>query len=191
MKSAKDLIDRAIDNLPVEGLPYVGSFFQFIKNKQFEKRLNLIEPRIKDILNLISIEDYEYFCEKIGCMTLQKIFMDEEDDKAEYYILGFENCVKEEIKDEDKVITLFDIISELRMIDIKRLTFLYDYSKGKKRSFEITEDMTHYIRYVDEKLERLGLIKKEIIECIEMDTDLDKVVVMSITQDVLKFMGHV
>lgn len=183
-------IGNYLENLPLETIPWLGKLFQRMKNNQFNKRINKIEADFLEVLKLIPEKDYEYFGEKIGIITLQNIFMDEEEDKAEYFILGFENCVRCEYKNEDKAIALFDIVSELRMMDIKRLVFLYDYSKDKVSNNQPSEDMKPYIRFVDEKLERLGLINKEIVEGLELDTDLDKVVIRKVTEDVIEFIGH-
>lgn len=183
-------IGNYLEKLPLETIPWLGKLFQRMKNNQFNKRINKIEADFLEVLKLIPEKDYEYFGEKIGIITLQNIFMDEEEDKAEYFILGFENCVRCEYKNEDKAIALFDIVSELRMMDIKRLVFLYDYSKDKVSNNQPSEDMKPYIRFVDEKLERLGLINKEIVEGLELDTDLDKVVIRKVTEDVIEFIGH-
>lgn len=171
-------------------LPLINNIFQTVKNRQFRRRIEANEERLKKLHQLIPEADYDFFAGEIGTIVIQKILLDEEDDKAEFFILGFENCVKNNFKDEDKIITLFDIISNLRMIDIKRLIHIYNYKNNNEPSKEISADFKPYIRYVDEKLSRLGLIMKEIIEGDEVDTNLDNVVVTSIAFQVLDFIGH-
>ncbi len=171
-------------------LPLINNIFQAVKNRQFRRRIEANEERFKKLYQLIPETDYDFFAGEIGTIVIQKILLDEEDDKAEFFVLGFENCVKNNFKDEDKIITLFDIISNLRMIDIIRLIHIYNYKNNNESSKEISVDLKPYIRYVDEKLSRLGLIIKELIEGDEVDTNLDNVVVTSMAFQVLDFIGH-
>lgn len=185
-----ELMDEVQSALPGELLPYVGKIFQFNKNRQFEKRIKANEKKLKKVLTSIPEVEYDFFVGKIGTLVFEKIFLDEQDDKAEYLVLGFENCVNNKIKEEDKLINYFDIISSLRMLDIKRLIFLYEYLEGKNPENIFYSDFSSHTRYVDEKLERMGLIKKPIVESMESDTDIDRVAITHFAIEILGFIGY-
>lgn len=73
---------------------------------------------------MLSEHDTEFFAEKVGVPVFEKIMQDQEDDKAEFLLLGFENYVKNNIKDEDLIILYFDLLTDLRVFDLKRLVTL-------------------------------------------------------------------
>lgn len=123
-------------------------------------------------------------------MVIEKIFLDEQDDKAELLVLGFENCVKNQLKNEDKIINYFDVISNLRMMDIKRLIFIYEFLEGMEPKNIFKADYRYHLRYVDEKLERLGLIKKPIVEADDADTDIQGTAVTNFGREILIFIDY-
>jgi hypothetical protein len=102
-------------------VPVISGLSNFVRYKRFKKRIEKSEKKIKNIFQLILESDIEFFAEKVGTMVFEKIMNDHEDDKAEFLILGFENCVQNNIKDEDKIIMYFDILTDLRTFDLKRL----------------------------------------------------------------------
>ncbi|MEH7401577.1 hypothetical protein V7148_11360 [Gottfriedia acidiceleris] len=188
--SISEIMEKVDSALPGELFPHVGSLFQFHKNKQFKKRISDNEEKLNKVLKSITESDYDFFVGKIGTLVFEKIFLDEQDDKAEFLVLGFENCVKNNLKEEDKIINYFDIISELRMIDIKRLIYIYEYLEKKNPKDIFPVESRPHIRYVDQKLVRMGLIKIPIYETIEVDTDIEKAAIMQIGIEILDFIGY-
>ncbi|MGG0465260.1 hypothetical protein [Priestia aryabhattai] len=186
------LLEKAESVLPPgELVPYIGNLFQFNKNRQFEKRIKANEEKLIKIFKSISEVEYDFFVEKIGTLAIQKIILDEQDDKAEYFVLGFENCVNKNLKDEDRIINYFDVISDLRMIDIKRLIFLYEYLEGKEPENVFGSDISSHTRYVDQKLDRMNLIIKPTFEGMESDTVIDQVTITTFALEILDFIGYV
>ena len=157
LKETKELVAEAID-LTGDIVPIVGAITNFARRKRFTKRINAHEKKLKDIFYYISQSDVEYFAEKIGTMVFEKIMNDQEDDKAEFLVLGFENCVKNEIKDDDLIIYYFDLLTELRVMDLKRFVSL-SRRHGHTPILPIMDsDEEMLIESSDSKLYRMGLI---------------------------------
>ncbi|QUG41290.1 hypothetical protein KD050_18745 [Psychrobacillus sp. INOP01] len=141
--------------------PIISGIANAVRMKRFRKRIDIHEEKIKIIYRSLDMEDYEFFAEKIGTMVFEKIMNDHEDDKAEFLILGFENCVNNDIKEEDVIIFYFDLLSELRVFDLKRFVTL------SRRTEEAPvlplegigqTDYKMFIDSTDTKLYRLGLV---------------------------------
>ncbi|ARD49051.1 hypothetical protein [Sporosarcina sp. P33] len=151
---------EGLPNAPTELAPsYLGKFFQMVKNKQFDRRIKKVEEPFLRVLQMIPLNDFKYFEDKIGPIVIQRIFLDDEDDKAEFLILGFENCVKNEIKDEDLIIYYFDLISELRVLDLKRLVSFSGRTDETPIRPEESSKEELLLHSSDIKLNRLGLIQ--------------------------------
>lgn len=78
-----DLIESFENSMPGELLPFIGKLFQYNKNKQFQKRIKANEDKLKRVFEIIPNREYEFFGEKIGTLVIEKIFLDEQDDKIE------------------------------------------------------------------------------------------------------------
>ena len=117
------------------------------------------ESKIRDIFKMLSEHDIEFFAEKVGVPVFEKIMQDQEDDKAEFLLLGFENCVKNDIKDEELIVYYFDLLTELRVMDLKRLV---SHSKrtDERPIIPINDSYEEVlIDSSDVKLKRMGLIQ--------------------------------
>lgn len=165
MYNENELLDTTKE-LVIEGAtflgditPFVGSFVTNIKLKRFEKRIKKHETRILKIFSLLSENDVDFVAEKIGVPVFEKIMQDQEDDKAEFLLLGFENCVKNNIKDEDLIVYYLDLISDLRVLDLKRLVAFSGRTDVKPIVPEKDSKEELLLHASDEKLNRLGLIQ--------------------------------
>lgn len=143
-------------------VPVIGGIMNFVYHQRFTRRLNKHEQRIKHIFSLIPAKDMEFMCDKIGVHVLEKVMKDEEDDKAEFLLLGFENCVTKEIKDQELVIYYFDLLSDLRMVDLKRLVSIVDNDVIDITKIKENDLKNIIIRASDEKLRQKGLIEANI-----------------------------
>ncbi|UUV25837.1 MULTISPECIES: hypothetical protein [Lysinibacillus] len=83
---------------------------------------------------------------------------DQEDDKAEFLLLGFENCVKNNIKNEDIIVYYFDLISEMRVLELKRFVTLSRRTEEGPIIPIVGSDQEILINSADNKLKRAGLI---------------------------------
>ncbi|WP_153127483.1 hypothetical protein [Peribacillus tepidiphilus] len=157
-EKTKDMV-LDVANATGEFVPGVQTMVNFARFKRFNSRLLALEDQIREIFLSISKSDIEFFAEKVGTMVFEKIMNEQEDEKAEFLVLGFENCVKNDIKDTDLILYYFDLLTELRVMDLKRLVSLSGRTEARPiiAAFGSEEEML--IDASDTKLKRMGLIK--------------------------------
>lgn len=158
---ADKVIDKVLEISQATGdlVPIISGFANHIRYKRFKKRIDNNEKKIKKIFHSIYESDVDFFAKKIGTMVFEKIMNDQEDDKAEFLILGFENCVENNIKDEDKIIMYFDLLTELRSFDLKRLVTLSRRTGDAPIILIEGSDEQKLIQFSDSKLRRFGFVK--------------------------------
>lgn len=76
------------------------------------------------------------------------------------------------------------------MMDIKRLIYIFEYLEGMEPENIFPAKMNAHIRYVDQKLEQMGLIKKTIVETEEANTVISEVAVTYIAIELLGIIGY-
>lgn len=141
---------------------------------------------------MIPIEDYMFFAEKIGVMVFEKILNDHEDEKAEFIILGFANCVENKIKKEDKIIMYFDLLSDLRCYDLKRLVTISEKEDGELFPEPESFDGKTLTMHSDYKLKRHRLIDVPTTWSRENGEQIDYrklVTITNVGRDFLDFIG--
>ncbi|WP_218025415.1 hypothetical protein [Alkalibacillus haloalkaliphilus] len=197
MKNLDEIIKSSKDDIENVGdfLPYIGSLFRAFKMKQFNKRLAKNENRIKGIYSVIPSESFEYFGIKIGTSVIQNILLDDEDEKTEYLLLGFENTVRNGFTDYDVTLLYFDLICELRSADLKRLVDL-SHRNGQAPLVPIEDSSEQtFLSYIDRKLENKNLILRERTwgglggEYVE-NTDLSTVKITDLGNKLLDFISY-
>lgn len=157
LEVTKEFVIQGLNTL--EGIvPFVGNFVTTIRLNRFNKRIKKNEEKILEIFKYLSENDAEFFAEKVGVPVFEKIMQDQEDDKAEFLLLGFENCVKNNVKDEDIIVYYFDLLSEMRVMELKRFVSLSRRTNEAPIIPIVGSDQEMLISSADNKLKRAGLI---------------------------------
>ena len=165
MKNANELFE-ATKELVIQGAtslsditPIVGNFVTGVRLNRFDKRIKKNEIKIREIFRVMSEHDIEFFAEIVGVPVFENIMQDQEDDKAEFLLLGFENCVKNDIKDEELIVFYFDLLTELRVMDLKRLVS-HSRRTDERPIIPINGSYEEVlVESSDVKLKRMGLIQ--------------------------------
>ncbi|WP_025785682.1 hypothetical protein [Sporosarcina sp. D27] len=153
-----DLLAAASDSIPGM-VPIVGGIFDAIKHKRLINRLNSIECKIDEmrteILNETNQEKFEFIQNFAFPLFLQKLLEEDEELKIKYLINGITRVVKGTNLNESHLILVFDILDQLRSIEIGYLISLIEES-----SFIEEENLSsNMIKYIESKLEKLGLLE--------------------------------
>lgn len=119
-KNGRFIVNSTL-NILLDKIPAVGSIMQTLNDERFARRLEEHKEKIEDIVTMVPSEERKYFLDKVGRTVLERIEADDEDDKVEYLLIGFENCVKRQITKEGMILSLFDLVSALRMNDLRIL----------------------------------------------------------------------
>ena len=101
----------------------------------------------------------DFFYTRVTPMVFEKIMKDHEDDKVDILLNGFENCVKNEITNYDEILYFFDMISSLRVCEIRR--FFNYYGINGEEPAKIIDDTSEgmLLKAADRKLNSLNLVK--------------------------------
>lgn len=166
----------------------ISCFFGIINTRNLNKRLRVHEEKINNIwLSANNSASREFFTMKLTPIVFEKIINEHEDDKIDFILNGFENCVKNEITDLDKILFYFDIISDLRLLELRRFI---SYSKvfNVNRLSEENSEEAMMLKSIDEKLHREGLIA--FPEFIGGPNLSEPAILSDKGKFLLKFMGH-
>ncbi|MCM3736434.1 hypothetical protein M3215_11520 [Bacillus cytotoxicus] len=156
----------------------LGAILNGYKMRKLKKRLDSVEPELLRIKNKIEEKENSIFLKQEVFPLILKYLSDEdEDDKTNIYINGFEYTIDEGIEEMEKVYHYFDVLADLRISDIVHLferfspkdantllkIKLYDvqrFSEDPAYREEIREQRDLKL-YMDNKLVRLGLVNVE------------------------------
>lgn len=152
-------------------IPGAATFVLGWKQKRTERMMSQaideLKNQIMEINNsLKEMKESQIFfvSEKLFPIVLDNIENESEEDKIKYIINGFISSINNDITELDLILSYYDIINELRMIDIRILIDLYEENKKTVRGY--MEEMDRTIKteyeaveaYIVKKLESLGLI---------------------------------
>lgn len=175
---------EATDNLFTEllidfgfsSVPGVSGIYQNLKLKReveaIRQILILIEERIDDVNSLLKKMDAESRknAEQAFEYMYEYAVEEKQKEKITYMINGFINLITlEKAISNEFIITYYDVLRELRMVDIAVLKYMYDLKFGNriqsktiiefnneiKQEFNIDDDQIISVR---RNLERLGLL---------------------------------
>lgn len=175
---------EATDNLFAEllidfgfsSVPGVSGIYQNLKLKReveaIRQILILIEERIDDVNSLLKKMDAESRknAEQAFEYMYEYAVEEKQKEKITYMINGFINLITlEKAISNEFIITYYDVLRELRMVDIAVLKYMYDLKFGNriqsktiiefnneiKQEFNIDDDQIISVR---RNLERLGLL---------------------------------
>ena len=117
--------------------PYIGEFLQSYRISKLEKRLKSHEIKIEMLLKKVtSIDDNEFVAflkEFLFPSTLQMMLDEEEDSKTGLFLNGFETATETKINDESRLLIYYDVIRELRFIEIQYLIYLFNENESKSK----------------------------------------------------------
>lgn len=178
----KNIVPGLEDTIGVamEYAPYIGSVMRARKLNRFELRIKDHQQQLKEIAALYGYSrlSREYINERIAPIVFGDVLEEHEDAKINLILNGFQNVFLDEKSDESMIINYFDTLRGLRYEDVKRLFYLVK----RIESYPLREyDSEEYanLRYMDMKLERMGLvfIEKRIgeLQGKEYETDRGKV----------------
>jgi hypothetical protein len=169
--------------------PYVGKVITAYKIHRLEKRFKDHEVRIIDIQNKIESlhpEFTEFIRGRVFPFVLEDLLNEAQDNKVEFILNGFETVIDNEYTEEDKILSYFDILRQLRVDELKSLlNYDEEYNQTRKNKdyrdeSEIQKLMDGYYKYIDSRLSSFGLLSRndidaysEIIDYIEGKISLD------------------
>ncbi|UDB47223.1 hypothetical protein [Bacillus safensis] len=182
-KEEKDLIiDKGFEvslSLLLEGtlaqvVPGLVALKSSYKQMKSEKRILITlqeifrrQEELELAINKLSDEDIPFYENEVFSLVIDIAEQETQKEKIKLIINGFETILEDNILDENKIITYYDVLKELRIIDIRRLlqhtSKYYEIKRAKslellpQRDQEDAEN-EHFKNYIDNKLGKLGLI---------------------------------
>ncbi|MDX5577440.1 hypothetical protein [Streptomyces sp. ID01-9D] len=174
-----DMGEAAVDvtltglDVATSAMPIVGSLIKDWKISRLKKRLNIVEPQLRDIKAKIDKKENDVFYkQELFPFVLKHLNEEDEDSKIPMYINGFEYTVDEGIEEMEMIYHYYDVLAELRTSDIVRL--FKRFTPGKKLRIDLYDptkfdnDLEYRKKelekrtteaYIDNKLIRLHLAK--------------------------------
>lgn len=171
--------------------PYIGKAYQIFKFNRLARRVKALEGKFEKILKLSSSSTLseEYISMRIFPVVFADLMEEHEDAKINLILTGFENVFIEENKNESIIISWYDVLRNLRYADIKR--FYYFASISDCDDTNIDNDEEAHLRYIDAKLEKIGLIKIKQryggLMGIESDNSRDSVIITKFGYSFINF----
>lgn len=151
-------IAEVIGESAADMTPVVGSFLTNLKIKRLAKRLAMAESDISQIRDIISVtpnqEKVEQMKNFVLPIFLQKLLEEDEEQKIKFVVNSIKRFAGEDALNDSQLILIFDILDELRCIEI-------DYLKSLRDAIEFlpgVEASANIITFIENKLEGIGLI---------------------------------
>lgn len=122
-------------------------------------RLNALEEK----LNKFSTEDWTFFREAFLPVFLDAVADEQQEQKIALLVNGFQTVIEYQLNDIDIIILYYDIMRELRVLDLKTLMWFTGKSDAEADGYaetSISRDDIHQssINHIVKKLEKLHLI---------------------------------
>jgi len=183
------IIDRIKEASPTIGkmfevgfdyAPYVSRVLQTIKLIRLERRFNEHKTKFDRIAKLASETKLsaDYINQRIFPIVITDLIEEHEDAKITLILNGYENVFINESTNESIIINYSDTLRGLRYADIMRFFYLANATETYSFYPRDSEENA-LVRNIDNKLDRLGLIKifTRVGESkgLEFDTDKDKI----------------
>ena len=134
-------------------------FIKFME--EIESKIEILEERLKNM----TPENYTEFRDKYFGLVSDYVLDEVQEEKIKYITKGFINLSQVNHINEDFVLTYYDTLKDLRIMDIAVLNLYYDiynpFSKSEKTFHDIlVEYHIDYDQYtaIREKLVRLGVL---------------------------------
>lgn len=164
-------------------VPAVSSIINYYKFYRMGKRIDELDKKIVRMelkINELSDKDYNFLRQKAFPVMLENLFDEQQEEKVQLILNGFESIIENHITDEDKVFTFYDVLEGLRAHEIKRLMqhtkeyreMLIKNPEKLKLNFDISPEGNNnraFLQYIDNKLESLGLIELTVYDHGDFD----------------------
>lgn len=173
-EEASSLIGELAIDTGASFVPGVSGIWQSYKRRRFEKNMNVAMEKVME--HIVQIEEnlqkrsseQQHKINELFGFILDYVSDEPQVDKIKYFITGFINLTEHESITEDFVLTYYDLMSDLRMVDIAVLRLYcqkFDYVGSSQESF--VDVMENYglsrsqYKSVQENLFRVGLLTTE------------------------------
>ncbi len=163
-----DMLSNALIGQAIPGVTTaVLSYKQKKTERMLSKAIDELKVQINEInskLKCMKKEEIMFVQESLIPIALENIEKELQEEKIKYIINGISTSISDRITDIDLMLSYYDILDKLRIIDIKILIDLYEESKKMVRTY--LEDTDRSIKneyeaaemYIAKKLENMGLI---------------------------------
>lgn len=182
-------LDQIVDGI-IDKVPYALKIRSAVIMNRLQTRLKNCENQLRTIqqlVNQIDDGDYNNFIQNLVFpLVFEDLLNELQDEKVELLLNGFEVTLRNRIRDEDKIVSYYDVLRELRVEDIKELlTYTSEYKKFRgellaqndmlfrpnipKTQEELIEwnQNKGHKSYITNKLEKLGLLDLHKVNDIE------------------------
>ena len=123
---------------------------------EFKNRLNNIETQLRDMTE----KEMNFIKNKALPIMFDFIINEQQGEKVKFIVNGMENIITYRITDEDLILTYFDVLNELRIIDIKEL--LEINNSNSRGQVSVTSTQINKIeavkKHIFKKLQKYDLI---------------------------------
>lgn len=169
--------------------------------RMFKEAIKQINERIDEIdekLEKLSQRELNFVEDNVVLVMLCQIEKELEEEKIKYFVNGMISAIEKPLTEEDIIIGFHDILSQLRMLDIRILVDAYkrtESSKAKeeKRGCDIENEYEALELYATRKLESLGLvtIHKTFndLQGKEMVMTKDRLFISTLGKRIIEFFG--
>lgn len=152
---AKESITSIIGDLLVDTvsslLPGISGAVQGYKRVRFERNITAFTEQLYSNINTIRVNletktnEQKEKIDQLFNIVLDYVIDEPQEDKIQYIVNGFLNLTNHEEVSDDFVLTYYDVLRELRMVDISVLRLMYN------SRYIIVNDTTETFRDIMEK----------------------------------------
>ncbi|MCR2822755.1 hypothetical protein [Lederbergia panacisoli] len=173
---AKESITSIIGDLLVDTasslLPGISGAVQGYKRVRFERNITIFTEQLYSNIDTIRVNletktnEQKEKIDQLFNIVLDYVIDEQQEDKIQYMVNGFLNLTNHEKVSDDFVLTYYDVLRELRMVDISVLRLMYNsrYIIGNDTTETFRDIMErHGLSYeqyqsVRRNLQRIGLL---------------------------------
>ncbi|SEL29705.1 hypothetical protein [Paenibacillus sp. OK003] len=164
----------------MDHIPLVGKILSSLKMRELQKKIKYLELRIQRLSDSMMErpDDFvsQFFKERAFPFMLDQLLEEQQEEKTDLIMNGIEYIYDQKITEENKVLIHFDILKQLRVTEIKHLmTYSSEGKQAARRASEYEEvpgsDVKYY-EYIENHLEKLGLIDKGVRSTSEVQQSI-------------------
>ncbi|MCL1701637.1 hypothetical protein [Lysinibacillus sp. Bpr_S20] len=153
--------------------PIISNVMTSFKIYRLKNRLEKHESKLKELSEKVVSVDDEKFADLLKKFLfpaiLQQLLDEDEDNKTGYFLDGFGNVIDKNIIDQSRILILYDILRNLRFVEIEYLislsstyrsyyrTLIFNKNENVENTFDNIQFSSLKIP-IESKLESLGLI---------------------------------
>ncbi|WP_145153080.1 hypothetical protein [Paenibacillus xylanexedens] len=168
-------IEGAVDQIPL-----VGKILNSLKIRALQQKIKYLELRIQRLSDTLMErpDDFvgEFFKARAFPFMLDQLLEEQQEEKTDLIMNGIEYIYEQRITEENKMLIHFDILKELRVTEIKHLlTYTSEGREAERRKSkfeEVPESDLKYYDYIENHLEKLGLIDNGVRSSSEVQQDV-------------------